>query len=335
MMPQHFSAAKPLGFAAILLSLAGCANIAEKNAEVTPSIVPLKPFAPDVATQRANAVQLQLFLDEHDFRPGAVDGRTGEFFSKALRQYNAANGTPGSTAPDVSDITPYTTYTITADDLSRVGTMAPDNAEIAKQKSCPYTSLRSLVAERFHTTRAFLSALNPGREVDQLQAGDTVEVPNVAHPFRIDELPAISKTSRNPSLATRKISIDVSTRILKVQDNDKVVASFPITPGSSDHPAPIGDWEITGIATFPWFRYDKGVLERGERTDDFFNIPPGPRNPVGILWMQLNRPGDGIHGSPNAETIGRAGSHGCIRLANWDAALIRSLVTTGTPVNIH
>jgi lipoprotein-anchoring transpeptidase ErfK/SrfK len=334
-MLQHFATAKPLGVAAMILSLAGCANIAQKNTETIPPIAPLQPFATDVATRRAHAVQLQIFLDEHDFRPGAVDGRTGEFFTKALRQYNAANGIPGSIPPDVSDVTPYTEYTISADDLSRVGTMATDNAEIAKQKSCPYTSVSSFVAERFHTTRAFLSALNPGRNVDELQAGDTVQVPNVAHPFRIDALPSIRKASRNPSLASRKISIDVSTRILEVRNKDKVVASFPITPGSSDHPAPIGDWEITGIATFPWFRYDEGVLERGERTEEFFNIPPGPRNPVGILWMQLNRPGDGIHGSPNAETIGRAGSHGCIRLANWDAALIRTLVTTGTPVSIH
>ena len=51
--------------------------------------------------------------------------------------------------------------------------------------------------------------------------------------------------------------------------------------------------------------------------------------------LQLDRPGDGIHGAPNAATIGRAGSHGCIRLANWDAALIRNLATVGTPVSIQ
>jgi hypothetical protein len=54
-------------------------------------------------------------------------------------------------------------------------------------------------------------------------------------------------------------------------------------------PSP-GDWHIDEIATFPWFQYDEGVLERGERAEDFFNFPPGPRNPVGILWMQLDRP---------------------------------------------
>jgi lipoprotein-anchoring transpeptidase ErfK/SrfK len=213
--------------------------------------------------------------------------------------------------------------------------MASEKAEIEKQKSSPYTGLQEMLAERFHTTRAFLAVLNAGRNIDALHAGDTVNAPNVATPFRLEALPLIKNAPRDPALANRKISINVQTRILEVHDDDHLIASFPITPGSSDHPAPIGDWRIEGITTFPWFRYDEGVLERGERTETFYNLPPGPNNPVGILWMQLNRPGDGIHGSPNPETIGRAGSHGCIRLANWDADIIHTLVTVGTPVNIH
>jgi lipoprotein-anchoring transpeptidase ErfK/SrfK len=329
-MPHSIRAISSLGFAAFFISATGCVHIAPK-----PVPPPITPVAPDAASRRAHAVQLQIFLDANNFRPGAVDGRTGEFFAKALGCYNKAHRLPSSSVPDVADITPYTSYTINADDLKRIGTMASDNAEIAKQKSCPYTSLKELIAERFHTSRAFLALLNAGRTIDTLQAGDTIQVPNVANPFRIDEYPAMKKTPRDPSLASRKISINVQTRILEVNDNDRLVASFPITPGSSSHPAPIGDWHIEGIATYPWFRYDEGVLDRGERTENFFNIPPGPRNPVGILWMQLNRPGDGIHGAPNAETIGRAGSHGCIRLANWDAAVIRTLVTVGTPVTIQ
>ncbi|MDP4625558.1 MAG: L,D-transpeptidase [Akkermansiaceae bacterium] len=74
---------------------------------------------------------------------------------------------------------------------------------------------------------------------------------------------------------------------------------------------------------------------RGERTDDFHNLPPGPNNPVGILWAGLNRPGIGIHGSPAPDTIGRAGSHGCIRLSNWDAATFYTLVGKGSAVTIR
>src|SRR4029077_7496736 len=96
---------------------------------------------------------------------------------------------------------------------------------------------------------------------------------------------------------------------------DKIVCSYPITPGSTKLPAPIGVWKIVGIATLPWFRWDEAMLEHGYRSDNYFNIPPGPRNPVGILWMGLNKRGIGIHGTNSPNTIGRGASHGCIRLA--------------------
>lgn len=326
-----------IAIAAVALALGGCAPFVPSTrvAPPPPPPSPTPSAQPTVASARAHAVEMQIFLDANHFRPGMVDGRLGEFFEKALALYNADHGQAADAQPDVSGIQPYTTYAVTAEDLGQVGVMATDHAEVAKQKSCPYTNLADAIAERFHTTSRFLGAINPTIDINQLQAGQALTVPNVVDPFDIGSLPRMHTTKRDPSLAARSIKISVSTRILQVRDKDRTIASFPITPGSTDHPAPIGDWHIDEIATFPWFRYDEGVLERGERTEDFYNFPPGPRNPVGILWMQLDRPGDGIHGAPNAATIGRAGSHGCIRLANWDAALIRTLVTVGTPVSIQ
>jgi len=320
-----------IAIAGVALTLGGCAHFVPST-RVAP---PTQPALQSVAAARAQAVQMQIFLDANHFRPGMVDGRLGEFFEKALALYNANHGQPADAPPDVSGIQPYTTYAVTAEDLGQVGVMATDHAEVAKQKSCPYTNLGDVIAERFHTTARFLAVINPTIDINQLQVGHALTVPNVADPFDIGSLSKMHTTKRDPSLADRSIKITVTMRILQVRDKDRMIASFPITPGSTDHPAPIGDWHIDEIATFPWFRYDEGVLERGERTEDFYNFPPGPRNPVGILWMQLDRPGDGIHGAPNAATIGRAGSHGCIRLANWDAALIRELVTVGTPVSIQ
>jgi lipoprotein-anchoring transpeptidase ErfK/SrfK len=323
-----------IAIAGVALALGGCAHFVPST-RVAPPTQPAQPVQQGVAAARAQAVQMQIFLDANHFRPGMVDGRLGEFFEKALALYNANHGQPADAPPDVSGIQPYTTYAVTAEDLGQVGVMATDHAELAKQKSCPYTDLGDVIAERFHTTTRFLAAINPTIDINQLQASQALTVPNVADPFDIGSLPKMHTSKSDPSLAGRSIKITVTTRILQVRDKDRTIASFPITPGSTDHPAPIGDWHIDEIAMFPWFRYDEGVLERGERTEDFYNFPPGPRNPVGILWMQLDRPGDGIHGAPNAATIGRAGSHGCIRLANWDAALISKLVTVGTPVSIQ
>jgi lipoprotein-anchoring transpeptidase ErfK/SrfK len=61
-------------------------------------------------------------------------------------------------------------------------------------------------------------------------------------------------------------------------------------------------------------------------------IPPGPNNPVGVAWIGLDRPGYGIHGTPNPEHVGRTESHGCLRLANWDARLLLDLAWVGLPV---
>ena len=63
-------------------------------------------------------------------------------------------------------------------------------------------------------------------------------------------------------------------------------------------------------------------------------IAPGPNNPVGVAWLTLNRPGYGIHGTPHPEDIGKTESHGCFRLANWNARHLLQLVTLGTPVEV-
>jgi lipoprotein-anchoring transpeptidase ErfK/SrfK len=63
-------------------------------------------------------------------------------------------------------------------------------------------------------------------------------------------------------------------------------------------------------------------------------LPPGPNNPVGVAWVGLNRSGYGIHGTPKPEEVGRTESHGCFRLANWNAEYFAQLVSIGTTVFI-
>jgi hypothetical protein len=64
-------------------------------------------------------------------------------------------------------------------------------------------------------------------------------------------------------------------------------------------------------------------------------IPPGPNNPVGVAWIGLNRTGYGIHGTPKPEEVGRTESHGCFRLANWNAELLRRMAWPGLPVRVE
>jgi len=61
-------------------------------------------------------------------------------------------------------------------------------------------------------------------------------------------------------------------------------------------------------------------------------LPPGPNNPVGVVWIDLTAPSYGIHGTPEPQNISKSESHGCIRLTNWDAVDLATMVHPGTVV---
>jgi len=295
----------------------------------------VEPSSASRYSSRDRTVQMQIFLDSKKFGPGVVDGHPGEFTSKALALYQEARGLPPHMEPDLSGVQPYTSYIVTPEDLSVLGTMAAEPVDLAKQKRLPYVSLGELLSERFHTTQGFLAELNPGKNVNTLSAGAVVKVPNIQKPFRADAFPSSYPPPPASVATTRHVLVDTRVRMLEVREGTHLIAAFPITPGSTEHPAPVGEWKVVRAVPWPWYRYDEGVLKRGERTDTFYMLPPGTNSPVGILWAGLNRPGVGIHGTAFPETIGRSGSHGCIRLANWDAATFYTLVQKGMPVTIR
>jgi len=63
-------------------------------------------------------------------------------------------------------------------------------------------------------------------------------------------------------------------------------------------------------------------------------IPPGPGNPLGTRWMGLDAAAVGIHGTPDAASIGYSASHGCIRMRVPEAEWLFEQVEIGTPVVI-
>lgn len=337
--PMHFR---------VLILLFALAAVAAKPVVKKPEVAGEKPPAkPKASVEKTipvalpnydeeTSVKLQIFLDNNCFGPGKIDGRMGEFFRKALVHYKRAHGMAETGGIDswLFDQVPetYTNYVIPEDALNFVGETASKPSEQSKLKRMKYGSLLEFIAERYHSAEDFLKKINPEMKLENLKVGDSVKVPNVL-PFKIEDLKE-GFAEKNPAFANRKIYIDTKDRFLLIYDDKQLVAEFPITPGSSTLPAPMGLWKILGIATLPVFRHDEGVLNHGEKSSVFYNLPPGPNNPVGVLWMGLNKPHVGVHGTNNPETIGRAASHGCIRTANWDAARVRELVTVGNPVSI-
>lgn len=282
-------------------------------------------------------VQLQIFLDQKLFGPGKIDGRGGEFTTKALKRFQKANGLAETGTPDglpLDSANPvYTNYTIQQGDLKFVGFCPTTPQEQVKVKYLPYESLLEFLTERFHCAPEFLEAINPGVKLGSLKVGSVVKVPNV-EPFKIEDLGEPGNIPDVPEFENRVINVDTREKRLDLFDGEKLIASLPITPGSGSLPTPPGTWKIVGIAQQPTFRWDKSVLMTGVRSDQFYMLPIGPNNPVGVMWIGLNKPGIGIHGTNNPQTIGRAGSHGCMRTANWDTVRLSKLVTKGMTVII-
>jgi lipoprotein-anchoring transpeptidase ErfK/SrfK len=266
----------------------------------------------------------------------------------------------------------FVNYTVTKEDVESVGDAPKEPKDLAKLKSVPYRSVLEAVAEKFHADMDFLKEINPDAKLDALKEGDALKVPNV-EPFELaavklikpgeasqvnpvpdsppverEEKAADSKKSAKKTTQSENseakgsiklpeglaIFVDTKDKMLEVREGDRLVAAFPVTPGSDSIPTPTGEWEIKGVAKMPDFRHDEKMLKEGERGDDAHLIPPGPNNPVGVIWIALNKKGIGIHGTDDPETIGRAASHGCIRLANWDAAKLARMVKAGVPVTI-
>eukprot|EP01034_Spumella_vulgaris_P002024 gene2025-2634_t len=112
--------------------------------------------------------------------------------------------------------------------------------------------------------------------------------------------------------AADKLVVDKSEGVLKAYDADgKLIALFPATMGSHRDPLPIGTWKIQGVSRNPDFHYNPKLFWDVSDNKEAQLLQPGPNGPVGVVWLDLNKPHYGIHGTNEPHTIGRAESHGC------------------------
>ena len=295
----------------------------------------------------------QVLLDRLGFGPGVIDGAKGASFAKALRGYQEATGLAVSGELDAATLKSFephrampTVIDIKLNDAILegpfVGPLPAKETDQAKMKNLGYADAAEKLAERYHTTKATLIALNrPGAK---LAVGAVIKVPNVIPPkqeFAESLNPAWRKTlwtlnvgSDQPEGA--KVVVDKSDGVLRVLDGaGKLVAQFPATMGSGHDPLPIGNWKIQGAAYTPPFHFTPQLFWDADSQDKKALLPPGPNGPVGVVWLDLDKKHYGIHGTPNPEKIGRTESHGCIRLTNWDAARLAMMIKPGTPATFQ
>ncbi len=284
--------------------------------------------AADAAEYSASTMALQAALDAAGFSPGLVDGKLGPKTGAALRAFQRVNGLAvHGRADDATRAAlglatrPATvSYRVTEADLREVGGPIPEdwNARAAMDR-LRYPTLSELLAERGHCARDTVRRLNPGVKLDALRPGAKVTLPNVG---AARELRGVAQ-----------LEIHLDEKVIRARDErGGLLALFHCSVARLPEKRPSGVTRVATVVMEPNYTFRPEMWPEVKNVSGPLVIPPGPRNPVGLCWIGLERPGYGVHGTPNPELIGKTGSHGCLRLANWDARRLGAAVRVGTPV---
>ena len=289
-------------------------------------------------------LRAQVLLDRLRFSPGSIDGRTGDNFVNALDAFATANNLKpaGHLTPEIYRALVATyegpvlvPYTIAEADVKGPfpKVIPKDYEEMAELPTLNYTSAAEGLAEKFHLSRALLEALNPGAKFDT--AGEVI----VAAAARPDpgrggrKPPGASTAPAGEKARVARIEVDKPARLLRAfTEGDELIGSYPASIGSEDKPAPSGRFEVRTVAWNPSYTYNPEYGFKGQKATKKVEVPGGPNNPVGAVWIDLTADSYGIHGTPEPERVGKTASHGCVRLTNWDVRDLASMVHKGTVV---
>jgi lipoprotein-anchoring transpeptidase ErfK/SrfK len=271
---------------------------------------------------RPDMLAVQVLLDRAGFSPGEIDGYGGTNTQGAIDAYERETGAAVADRAASAAEPPTIRYTITAEDAAAplVTSIPEDMMAKARLARLGYTSRLEMIAERFHASPALLKRLNPRL---QLAVGEDVEVPNV-------NVVSAAKGEPLPGIVVR---VSRQSSNLTVHDaTGRVILYAPVTSGSEHDPLPLGSWSVTGIARNPSFNYSPNLFWDADPSHAKAKIPPGPNNPVGLVWIDIDKPHYGLHGTPEPGAVGHTTSHGCVRLTNWDALRLAAILGKGTQV---
>ena len=277
-------------------------------------------------------LEAQVELARRGFSSGSIDGVRGPQTAGALRAFQRNAGLPENGELDqltretlLLTAPAFISYTFSVEDLARVSPVPDTWLGKSELPVLSYGSALELVAEHYHASPNFLKKLNPDVKWDDLLPGVTIKVPAVER-----------------AVVTGKISrlhIRLAEHELEATDaTGRVILHFPVSIARNVEKRPVGELQVVVVIPDPNYTFDPEVFPESAEAKQLGRkliLPPGPNNPVGVAWIGLDRPGYGIHGTPDPEKVGRTESHGCFRLANWDARTLLDLAWVGLPLVVE
>jgi lipoprotein-anchoring transpeptidase ErfK/SrfK len=329
----------PSAVAPALVPVAPVPAVAESRPRPATSAVPVviaRQPQPTVATAGGRPVkdvlEAQLALDRLGISCGSIDGVMGPQTRAALEVFQRTRRLPVTGELDAATRAAlfiaepvFTEYTVTAADLGGLRTLGRTWTEKAAQDRLGYESLLEQLAERSHASPNLLRRLNPGVDWSQLQPGASVNV------LRVEAPPDAGRAAQ--------VRVRLAARALQAFDTEgRLLAHFPCSIAARMDKRITGQLRVTVLAPDPDYTFDPALFPESAEArhqSGRLMIPPGPNNPVGTAWIGLDRPGYGIHGTPQPEQVGRTESHGCFRLANWNAERLLRLAWVGMPVIVE
>ena len=308
---------------ALALVLCGGVNAAEPSAAT---------FA------ESKTLALQIALDRRGFSCNVIDGQWGRKSQVALATYCAVHGYAIPPSPEVArDIlfprerNLFRVETVTQrehDALVRIPSTPEGKAAL---KAMGYETIMEMYAERGHLTEGALRRLNPDVAWPNPPVGTRVTIPDF-----VSGQAARPPTEGAVAPKASVLRVTLSRfEITAFDEKGRLLALFPCSIAADKAKLPpVGELQVTMLILNPDYTYTPDRIARGGRIVRRI-FPPGPNNPVGTAWIGLTMPGYGIHGTPKPERIGCAESHGCFRLANWNAVRLHRLCEAGTSVVIE
>jgi lipoprotein-anchoring transpeptidase ErfK/SrfK len=279
-------------------------------------------------TERIAAYQVA--LERMHFSCGFIDGDQGMRTQRMLRAFQSSRGLPQTGFLDPATRAaigepgePFLSYIVTEKDIASIMPRPATWRAKAEASRLGYNNIWELLAEKFHCTRGYLRALNP--DIPQPVVGSEIIGPKVypAAPY--------------PMAASLRVNLG-ETSIEALDSNGRVIAFFPCSIAKDKNKRPNGRLVVKSVVPDPDYTFDPALFADSAKAEGLTHkmvLPPGPRNPVGTAWIGLSLPGYGIHGTPEPENISRTQSHGCFRLANWNAEKVLKMVRVGTPVDVE